>query len=76
MSVKESIIRQIGNSQGTTIPKSMLDKFHIHSGDRVHLIETEKGILISPFDPDFEESLQIYQDGARKYRNAMRELAK
>ncbi len=76
MASKESTIRQIGNSQGATIPKSMLDKFHLQSGDRVHLIETEAGILISPFDPDFEESMVISQKGTRKYRTALRELAK
>ena len=76
MAIKESVIRQIGNSHGTTIPKSMLDKFHIHAGDKIHLIETETGILISPYDPDFEESMALYQKGTRKYRNALRELAK
>lgn len=74
--IKDSVIRNIGNSQGMTIPKSMLDKLHIHSGDKVHLIETENGILISPYDPEFEESMKYYEEGANKYRNAMRELSK
>jgi putative addiction module antidote len=76
MTVKESIIRQIGNSQGATIPKSMLDRFHIQAGDKVHLIETEAGILISPFDPDFQEAMLLHREGTRKYRNALRELAR
>ena len=44
-------------------------------GDRVHLIETEEGILITPYDPLFSEAMEIYGEGAKKYRNAMRELA-
>ena len=72
---KDTTIRAIGNSAGTTIPKAMLERYHLHEGDAVHLIELEDGILITPFDPDFEEALEIYEEGAKRYRNAMRELA-
>ena len=54
----------------------MLERYRIGEGDRVHLVETEDGILITPFDPTFAEAMQIYEEGSRKYRNAMRELAK
>jgi putative addiction module antidote len=73
---KATTIRSIGNSAGTTIPKAMLERYRIGEGDRVHLVETEDGILITPFDPTFAEAMQIYEEGSRKYRNAMRELAK
>lgn len=73
---KQTTIRAIGNSAGTTIPKPMLERYHLGEGDAVHLVETEEGILITPFDPDFEEAMAIYAEGAKQYRNAMRELAK
>lgn len=73
---KETTIRQIGNSAGATIPKQMLERYHLAEGDSVHLIETEDGILISPFDPDFKDAMAMYAEGARTYRNALRELAK
>ncbi len=69
-------IRAIGNSAGTTIPKPLLERFHLAEGDTVHLIETEEGILITPFDPAFRKAMEVYAEGAKKYRNAMRELAK
>ena len=72
---KQTTIRAIGNSAGTTIPKAMLQRYHMAEGDQVHLIETEDGILITPFDPDFAEAMDIYEEGARTYRNAMRALA-
>ncbi len=72
---KATTIRSIGNSAGTTIPKAMLQRYHMAEGDHVHLIETEDGILITPFDPDFAEAMEIYEEGARTYRNAMRALA-
>jgi antitoxin MazE len=73
---KETTIRAIGNSAGTTIPKAMLERYRIAEGDRVHLVETEDGILITPFDPAFAEAMSLYEEGAKQYRNAMRELAK
>ncbi len=73
---KQTTIRAIGNSAGTTIPKPMLERYHLAEGDNVHLVETEEGILITPFDPAFEEAMAIYAEGAKRYRNAMRQLAK
>ena len=73
---KETTIRAIGNSAGTTIPKTMLSKLHLAEGDKVHLVEVDNGILLTPFDPDFAEAMKIYEEGSRQYRNAMHELAK
>ena len=73
---KETTIRAIGNSAGTTIPKAMLERYRIAEGDKVYLVETDEGILITPFDPAFAEAMAVYEEGAKKYRNAMRELAK
>jgi len=68
-------IREIGNSAGAIIPKAMLERYRLATGDRVNLVETDEGILLTPFDPDFEEAMAIYLEGARRYRNAMRALA-
>jgi putative addiction module antidote len=73
---RETTIRQIGNSAGATIPKQMLDRYHLSEGDSVHLIETEDGILITPFDPDLKAAMEVYAEGARAYRNALRELSR
>jgi len=73
---RETTIRAIGNSAGATIPKPMLERYRMAEGDRVHLIETEQGILITPYDPTFADAMAVYEEGAKQYRNAMRELAK
>lgn len=73
---KETTIRAIGNSAGATIPKTMLEHFHLAEGDKVHLVEVDGGILITPFDPTFAEAMNLYQEGAKTFRNAMRELAR
>jgi len=53
----------------------MLERYRLAEGDRVHLVETDKGILVTPFDPAFAEAMALYEEGAKQYRNAMRELA-
>jgi hypothetical protein len=39
--------------------------------DRVLAIETERGILVIPYDCAIEEALAIAADGAREYRNGI-----
>lgn len=73
---KKTSIRQIGNSLGTTFPKEMLDRMHLGEGDKVYIIETSQGLLVTPYDPGFAEAMEVYQEGAANYRNALRELAK
>ncbi len=68
--------RKIGGSLGATFPKDMLERLNVAEGDTFFLVETEKGILITPYDPSFERAMEIYRRGAKKYRNALRELAK
>jgi putative addiction module antidote len=76
MRVKETVIRPIGNSAGVTIPKDMLERYELDKGDRVSLQETETGILLTPYDPDFTEVMAIAREVDKKYRNALRELSK
>ena len=74
--VKEVKLRQAGGSVSATLPKEMVERLHLASGDRVLAVETEKGILLTPYDPNIERALEIAARAAGKYRNALRELAK
>lgn len=76
MRVKETVIRPFGNSAGVTIPKEMLEKYSFAKGDTVTLRETPDGILITAYDAEFARTMAIAQEGAKRYRNAMRELSK
>jgi putative addiction module antidote len=73
---REVILRQVGGSIGATLPKDMADRLNLSAGDRVLVVETEQGILLTPYNPDTERALAIAARVARKYRNALRELAK
>ncbi len=73
---QEVKLRRAGGSIAATLPKDMADRLKLEAGDTVIAIETDRGILLTPYDPDTEEALAIASSVARTYRNALHELAK
>ena len=69
-------LRQAGGSISATLPKDMAERLHLRAGDSVLAVETERGILLTPYDPQTEEALAIAAEVSGTYRNALRELAK
>ncbi|HET7614968.1 MAG TPA: AbrB/MazE/SpoVT family DNA-binding domain-containing protein [Gemmatimonadaceae bacterium] len=74
--VRRQTLKKIGGSIATVLPKSMLERFHLEAGDTVNVVETREGLLITPFDPDFADAMAAYARGARKFRNALRQLSR
>jgi len=74
--VRQTKIRRAGGSLSATLPKDMVDRLQLEAGDSVFLVETDRGLLLTPYDPAVERALSAYRRGAKKYRNALRELAK
>jgi len=73
---KELTLRQAGGSVSATLPTDMAARLRFAAGDRVLAVETDQGILLTPFDPDAEAALQAASKAAKKFRGALRELAK
>jgi putative addiction module antidote len=73
---KELTLRQAGGSVSATIPKDMADRLRLEAGDRVLAIETDRGILLTPYAEETERTLKVASKVAKKYRHALRELAK
>ena len=69
-------LRKAGGSIAATLPKDMADRLKLAAGDTVIAIETANGILLTPYDPETEEALSIAAEVSRKYRHALRELAR
>lgn len=69
-------IRKIGNSLGTILPTELLNRMNVQEGDDLHVVETESGIELTAYDPDFENAMKVFENGRKKYRNALRRLAK
>ena len=74
--VKKVTLRQMGGSIGATIPRELSERYNLNKGDEIFVMETERGILLTPYDPDFEKAMALYKKGAKKYVNALDELAK
>lgn len=70
-------VRKIGNSYGILLPKEALQVMKVKEGDVVYLTEApEQSVRIAAGDQRFETVMEIADRGMRKYRNALRELAK
>lgn len=74
--VRPVTLRQVGGSLTATLPKAMVERLRLEAGDEVLAIETDRGILLTPYDPGTEEAIAIAAKAAKKYRHALRELAK
>ncbi len=73
---KSITLRRVGGSVGTTLPKEMVDRLDLAAGDRVLAIETERGILLTPYTEELEAELAATRRAAKRYRAALHELAK
>lgn len=74
--VRSVKLRKMGGSIGATLPKDLAERLHMDVGDEVFVVATDRGLLITPYDPSFERAMAAYRRGAKKYKNALRELAK
>lgn len=73
---KEVTLRQAGGSVSATLPKDMADRLRLEAGDRILAVETDRGILLTPYDPEVALALKVAAEAAKTYRNALRELAR
>ncbi len=69
-------IRKVGGSLGVILPKEMLDALHVSEGDQLFADSNRSGLHLTPYDPEFEAAMEAFDRTRRKYRNALRELAK
>lgn len=74
--MQKTAVRKVGNSLGITLPKTIVDNYHLTEGDELHLIETNEGIILTPFDPKFADWAEAYERTNKKYRNTLHKLAK
>lgn len=73
----ETKVRRIGNSLGIVLPKEALNTLKVEEGATLYLTEAPQGTLrVTPDKPGFADMMAIAERGMRRYRNALRELAK
>ena len=69
-------IIKVGNSSGVILPKELLADLNVDRGDTLSVSRTPDGITLRPADPEFDAQMEIARKVMRKYRHALRELAK
>ena len=69
-------LRQIGSGYGVLLPKKVIDNLRLSVGDELELTESEAGIELSPFDPDFANQVEAFRRTEAQHRNSYRELGK
>jgi putative addiction module antidote len=68
-------IRKIGNSEGVILPKELLERMNVKTGDQLQIVETGKGIALEPVDDSFERQMKAAREMMDKYKVALQKLA-
>jgi len=67
----------IGNSTGVILPKDILARLRVDQGDTLYVSEGADGsIRFTPYDPVFEEQMNMAEAIMREDRDILRVLAK
>jgi len=69
-------VTAIGNSMGIVLPKEALTKLKAEKGDVLYLVDGPEGLILTPYQQDFDAQMSAAEKVMKKYRNALHELAK
>lgn len=68
-------ITTIGNSAGVVLPRELLARLHVGKGDSLYATETPDGIKLTPYDPTFEQQMEVAEKVMREDRAVLHKLA-
>ena len=75
--VLELKLRKVGTSVGMVLPKEALARLNAADGDAIYLTDsTDGGFRITATNPEFARKLKVAEKMSRRYRHALKELAK
>ncbi len=69
-------VRRVGNSLGVTLPAQAAQTLHVKEGDQLFITEAPGGFRLTPYDPDFAKAMEAAEGFMRRYKNALRDLAR
>jgi putative addiction module antidote len=69
-------VRKVGNSLGVTLPAEAAQALHVKEGDTLYLTDAPGGFRVTPYDPDFAKTMEVAEGFMRRYKNALRDLAR
>ena len=68
-------LRKVGNSDGVILPKEVLERLNLQTGDKLQVIETPNGLTLEPVDDTFEQQMEAARKVMDKYKVALQKLA-
>lgn len=70
-------IKKIGNSDGLILPRELMQRLDLKRGQQLHVIELAGGgFQVLPYDPDFEQTIEVAAEVMDEYRDTLSALAK
>jgi putative addiction module antidote len=57
------------------LPKELLERLRVGKGDSLYVIETKRGIELTPYNPEFARQMEAAERVMREDRDALRKLA-
>jgi putative addiction module antidote len=68
-------VTTVGNSAGIVLPKEVLERLRVQKGDTLYVLETPRGIELTPYDPEFAAQMELAEQVMREDRDALKKLA-
>lgn len=68
-------ITAIGNSAGIILPKEVLARLKVAKGDSLYFVDTPEGVTLTPYDPEFAETMEVARQIMKENRDVLRRLA-
>ena len=68
--------RSVGNSTGFTLPREAAERLKIKNGDSIYLTESPDGYRLTTYNPKFASQMERAESVMRRYKDALRQLAR
>lgn len=68
-------VTTVGNSSGVILPREILERLRVSKGDKLYVLETPRGIELTPYDPQVAAQMHEAEHVMREDRDALRKLA-
>ncbi len=65
----------VGNSTGVILPKEIVQRLRVEKGDTLYVLETPKGIELTPYDREFAAQMKVAESVMREDRDVLKKLA-
>ena len=69
-------VKKIGNSTGLILPRELLNELKVAQGQWLHVTPLpDGGVRLIPYDPDFEQAMEVVGELMEEYRETLKALA-